>query len=398
MPQKALVVSACHGSSSLSGTSSQSSPARGQFASKAGARLAFLRPLAVLGLIAVAQGLAGCSGELSPRDTHTPISSNGDMSSFFYQMLLYLDIAIMAVVAAIWAYALVKFKRKEGDDTLPPQNHGNMKLEVIWTAIPTLIVVGTTVPMLAGVFQMAKRPDANQRIIEVDVTGKQWWWEFDYKNDTAAGLQTANELHVPVNTAIVLNMTSADVIHAWWIPRLAGKRDATPGRNYPMYVTPREVGIFDGQCAELCGASHALMGTKLIVHPLAKDAEVDYQGKKVAIESYETWVKHNQSDAAKPASADLEKGAKLFSERTCSTCHIVKGQFDTAIRAATSGPNLSHVGSRMNIAANTLVNSPENLAKWIAKPSAIKPGSKMPDLNLTPDEAKAIATYLYSLK
>lgn len=394
MPQKAPVVSACHGTSSL--TSSRLLARAHQWMGRP-----LVKVLALSALALAAQGLAGCSSELAPRNTHAPISGEGDISSFFYQLLLYLDIAIMVVVAAIWAYALVKFKRREGDDTLPPQNHGNMKLEVIWTAIPTLIVVGTTIPMLAGVFTLAKRPDANTRVIEVDVTGKQWWWEFDYKNDSAAGLHTANELHVPVNTAVQLNMTSADVIHAWWIPRLAGKRDATPGRNYPLYVTPREVGVFDGQCAELCGASHALMGTKLIVHALDKDTEVEYpqgSGKKVKIESYNSWVKANLADAAKPASAEIEKGAKLFSEKTCATCHIVQGQFDTAIRAATSGPNLSHVGSRLTIAAATLPNSVENLQKWIGKPSAVKPGSKMPDLGLTPDEAKAIATYLYSLK
>lgn len=394
MPQKAPVVSACHGTSSL--TSSSPLARVHQWLGRP-----LVKVLALSALALAAQGLGGCSSELAPRNTHAPISGEGDISTFFYQLLLYLDIAIMVIVAAIWAYALVKFKRREGDDSLPPQNHGNMKLEVIWTAIPTLIVIGTTVPMLAGVFTLAKRPDANSRVIEVDVTGKQWWWEFDYKNDTAAGLHTANELHVLVNTTVQLNMTSADVIHAWWVPRLAGKRDATPGRNYPLYVTPREIGVFDGQCAELCGASHALMGTKLIVHALDKETEVEYpqgSGKKVKIESYNSWVKANLADAAKPASAEIEKGAKLFSEKTCATCHIVKGQFDTAIRAATSGPNLSHVGSRMTIAAATLPNSVENLQKWIGKPSAIKPGSKMPDLGLTPDEAKAIATYLYSLK
>lgn len=343
--------------------------------------------------------LAGCSSEPAPRDTHSPVGDAGEISDFFYYMLLYLDAAIMAVVFAVWAYALVKFKRQAGDDTLPPQSHGNMKLEVVWTAIPTLIVVAITLPMLVGVFKLSKRHDPNQPVIEVDVTGKQWWWEFDYKNGTAAGLQSANELHLPADTAVTLHMTSADVIHAWWIPRLSGKRDATPGRNYPLNFVAKTPGIYDGQCAELCGPSHALMGTKLFVHPVAKEIEVDYKGQKVVLESYDTWV-HNQLKPAIAPTAEVEKGLKLFKERTCPSCHLINGLegTDVAARSATSGPNLTHVGSRLTIAANTLTNTPDHIAQWVSKPSAVKPGSRMPDGLVTPEDAKAIAAFLSSLK
>lgn len=361
--------------------------------------LSLLKVVATAALPLLLLWLAGCSSEPAPRDTHAPVSDNGEISSFFYSLLLYLDAAILAIVVAVWAYALVKFKKQAGDDTLPEQSHGNMKLEVIWTAIPTLIVVAITVPMLVGVFQMSKRHDPNQPVVEVDVTGKQWWWEFDYKSGTASGLHTANELHLPAGTAVTLHMTSADVIHAWWVPRLGGKRDANPGRNYPMSFTAKTPGIYDGQCAELCGSSHALMGTKLIVHPLAGEIEVDYKGQKIKLESYESWVREQQAPA-KPPVAELEKGLRLFKERTCPSCHLIQGLegTDIAARSATSGPNLTHVGSRMGIAANTLVNNPENIAKWISKPSAVKPGSKMPDGLVTPEDAKAIAAFLSSLK
>ncbi len=344
--------------------------------------------------------LGGCSNEPAPRDTHNAISDSGDISSFFYQMLLWLDVAIGAAVIAVWAWTLVRFKRAAGDDTLPTQNHGDAKMEMIWTAIPTVIVIAITVPMLVGVFRLAKRPDQNQQIIEIDVTGKQWWWEFQYKNGSANGLHTANEVHVQANTAVVMNMTSSDVIHAWWVPRLTGKRDATPGRSYPLYFTAREPGIYDGQCAELCGASHALMGTKLFVHPPAKEVEVDYNGKKVKLDSYETWVKEQLAPVAAPAGPDLERGAKLFKDKTCPTCHLVKGLegAESASPSMTTGPNLTHVGSRMTIAANTMPNTPENLAKWILDPQGIKPGAKMTKIAMSPDEAKAIAAFLTSLK
>lgn len=359
----------------------------------------WLPMVGLLAWIAVA-AVAGCSNEPAPRDTHNTISESGDISSFFYQLLLWLDVVIGVAVVAVWAWALVRFKRAAGDDTLPVQNHGDAKMEMIWTAIPTVIVIAITVPMLVGVFRLAKRPDQNQQIIEIDVTGKQWWWEFQYKSGTANGLHTANEVHVQANTAVVMNMTSSDVIHAWWVPRLTGKRDATPGRSYPLYFTAREPGIYDGQCAELCGASHALMGTKLFVHPPAKEVEVEYAGKKVTLDSYETWVKGQLAPAAAPTGPELERGAKLFKDKTCPTCHLVKGLegAESASPSMTTGPNLTHVGSRMTIGANTLPNTPDNVAKWILDPQAIKPGAKMTKIAMSPDEAKAIAAFLTSLK
>lgn len=359
-----------------------------------------VRPLLSLLVLIVIAAIAGCTDEPAPRNTLNPISDSGDISAFFYNMLLYLDGAIMLAVAGVWGVALVKFKRKAGDDVHPVQHYGDPKLELIWTAIPTLIVIVITIPMLVGVFRLSKRPDQNQQVIEIDVTGKQWWWEFNYKGGVANGLHTANEVHIQVDTAVVMNMTASDVIHAWWIPRLTGKRDANPGRSYPLYYTAREPGIYDGQCAELCGASHAVMGTKLFVHPPAKEVEVEYKGKKVKLESYEEWVRGQLQPAVAPATPALEKGAKLFKDKTCTTCHMVKGLegAESAGMSVTTGPNLTHVGSRLTIAANTLDNTPENLAKWITDPQAIKPGAKMTKIAMTPDEAQAIAAFLTSLK
>ena len=359
-----------------------------------------LSPLLLVAAIFAIAAIAGCSTELAPRDTHATISDSGNISSFFYKMLLYVDVVIGVAVFGFLAVALVRFKRAPGDDTLPPQNHGDARLELIWTAIPTVIVVVITIPMLVGLFQLAKHPDQNQKIIEIDVTGKQWWWDFTYKSGTANGLQTANEVHVEANTAVVMNMTSSDVIHAWWIPRLTGKRDATPGRTYPLYFTPLEPGIYDGQCAELCGASHAVMGTKLFVHPPAKEVEVEYAGKKYTLDSYETWAREQMASSVAPATPELEKGAKLFRDKTCPACHLVKGLegAESAGQSVTTGPNLTHVGSRMTIGANTLPNTSQNLAKWIQDPQAVKPGAKMTKIAMTPDEAAAIAAYLTSLK
>lgn len=336
--------------------------------------------------MALGLGLLAACNEAHPRNTLQPIADTGDVSAWFYHMLLALDAFILLIVVAVMVAALVKFRKKPGDDdSLPEQSFGNIKLEVAWTVLPTLIVVGITIPTLGGIFKLSERPDTNQRTIFVEVTGKQWWWEFDYKDE---GINTANELHVEVGTQVVLTMTSADVIHAWWVPRIGGKRDATPGRSYPMYFRAREVGTFDGQCAELCGASHALMGTRIIVHPRAGE------------DSYAHWVDDMKEAARKPTTPEEEAGLKVFMTKGCVACHSIQGVADLApgARSRTSGPNLTHVGSRTRIAASTLPNDVPNLAKWIKDPQKIKPGALMTNLGLTDQEATSVATYLFSLK
>jgi cytochrome c oxidase subunit 2 len=337
------------------------------------------------GLLSLAALAAACN-EQHPRSTLDPVADSGRISAWFYNMYVWLDVAIFVLVAAIFVAALLKFRQKDGDNTLPEQSFGNMKLEVAWTILPTLIVVGVTVPTLAGIFKLAKKPDVNQRIIEIEVTGKQWWWEFDYKKE---GINTANEVHVPVGAQVVMHMTSADVIHSWWVPRVGGKRDATPGRTQPFYFRADKEGMYDGQCAELCGASHALMGTRLFV-------ESD--------EKYQAWVKANQAPTKKPTTPQQEAGKKVFMSKGCVACHSIapdeSGEkvSELAARQLTSGPNLSHVGSRSRIAGSYLENTPDNIKRWVLNPQAVKPNSTMTNLNLKEQEAADVAAYLTSLK
>lgn len=345
------------------------------------ARLAAILQTGALASVAL---LVGCS-EAHPRDTLAPIADSGAISAWFYHMLLGLDAVVLLIVVVAMVLALLKFRRKAGDDVLPEQSFGNMKLEVAWTVLPTLIVVGITVPTLGGIFELAKKPDPNQKLIDVEVTGKQWWWDFDYKRE---GINTANELHVEVDTQVALHMTSADVIHSWWVPRVGGKRDATPGRTQPMYFKASVVGEFDGQCAELCGASHALMGTRIIVHP------------KDGANSYAKWVEQVRKPARAPVTPQEEAGLKVFMTKGCTACHSIQGVAEIApgARTLTAGPNLTHIGMRTGIAANTLPNTPANLARWIKDPQALKPGALMTNLHLNDQEAADVAAYLTSLK
>ncbi len=326
--------------------------------------------------------------DIHPRDTLSPAADSADISAWFFWLYLWLDVVIFAIVAAGFFFGIHRFRKRPGQNDDPAMDlHGNAKLEIIWTVIPTAIILVLSVITVGGVFQISADPDREQRIIEIDVIGKQWWWEYDYKG---YNFSTASEMHVEEDTQVLLHVRSADVIHSFWVPRITGKRDATPGRDYPMTFRPFNVGgevkEFVGQCAELCGASHARMGLKLFVHP--KDGP----------NSFEVWAKQQQDKAREPVSELEQKGKQVFTTKGCVACHSVRGVAELTQRSQSTGPDLTHVGARTSIAANVLPNSVENLAKWVKNPQSIKEAALMTNLNLSDEDSLAVATYLYSLK
>ncbi len=351
--------------------------------SRLGKALPRLLPMLAVLLFAL-PALAG-----HPRDTLDPAGDGAEVSAWFFWLYLILDVVIFIIVAAGFFYAITKFRKKPGDNDVPAlELHGNTRLEIIWTVIPTLIILVLSAITVGGVFQLSAEPNKEQKLIEIDVIGKQWWWEYDYKQ---YGFSSANEMHVEEGTQVQLHITSADVIHAFWVPRVSGKRDATPGRTYPLTFKAfpsanGEVQEYVGQCAELCGASHARMGLKLFVHP------------KEGPNSFDAWVKNQQQNAREPVSELEQKGRQVFTSKGCVACHSIKGVAELTQRSRTTGPDLTHVGERTSIVANTLPNSVENLAKWIKNPQAVKEAALMSNLNLSDEEATAVATYLYSLK
>lgn len=349
-------------------------------------------PKRLIALATLAMGLLAALPVLAdthPRDTLAPVGDGAEISAWFFWLYLGLDVVIFIIVAVGFFYAITKFRKKAGDDDVPNlELHGNAKLEIIWTVIPTIIILVLSTITVAGVFELSAPPRLEAKLVDVDVIGKQWWWEYDYKQH---GFSTANELHVEGGTQVRLNLTAADVMHAFWVPRVSGKRDATPGRVYPLNFKPDEVSgdevaVYDGQCAELCGASHARMGIRLFVHP------------KEGPNSFENWVKAQQEKAREPTAELEQKGKKLFSTKGCVACHSVRGVAELTQRSRTTGPDLTHVGSRSTIVANTLPNSVENLARWIKNPQEVKEAALMTNLNLTDEESTAVATYLFSLK
>ena len=216
--------------------------------------------------------------------------------------------------------------------------------------------------------------------LEVRVTAHQWWWRLEYRDPaTGAWIETANELHLPVGRNVRLTLASADVIHSFWVPNVAGKMDVVPGRTNVIDLTPRRTGWFRGQCAEFCGTQHAHM---------AFDVKVESPAEFAA------WLAGQASPAAAPGDPVLARGMAVATGGQCAGCHAIRGT------AATSrvGPDLTHIGSRRSIAAGTEPFSRGALQGWIAQPQALKPGTMMPAVALEPADADAVARYLESLK
>lgn len=282
---------------------------------------------------------------------------------------------IFILVEGLLLYAIIRFRRRK-PEVIPPKIHGSTPVEIAWTAAPALLLLIVFVLMVRTMGATAAPPaEPPAEAIRVKVTSHQWWWEFQYPE---LGIITANELHVPVGKPIVFELTSADVIHSFWAPQLAGKTDNIPGQTTTMWFQADQPGIYGGRCAEFCGAQHANMLFQVIAEPA---------------EQFAQWVTQQQ---ARPAAATGEaaKGEQLFMTGACFTCHTIDGTAAQGI----IGPNLTHLGSRRTIAAGVMENTPDNLARWLADPQAVKPLNKMPKLNLSQDDVNALVQYLSSLK
>ena len=286
---------------------------------------------------------------------------------------------IFFTVAGLTLYVLVRFRRARGDDERePPQVYGSHQIELAWTVVPLLIVVVlflVTARYIWGIEGRAQPADA----LEVTVVGHQWWWEIRYPK---LGIITANELHVaasdpgsPAPTFITLQ--SADVIHSFWIPQLAGKMDVIPNKTNRVWIEPERPGTYVGQCAEYCGTQHAGMLLQVTVH---------------SREDFARWAVAQKTPA--PDDAGARKGRELFASLACINCHTVRG----TTADGRFGPDLTHLMSRSTIGAGVVQNSPENLRAWVDDPNALKPGALMPAMKLSRDSLDAVTAYLLTLR
>ncbi|MCM3630759.1 cytochrome c oxidase subunit II [Paenibacillus glycanilyticus] len=296
------------------------------------------------------------------------------------KLAISIMLIVIVVVFAISFYVIIRFRRRPGDKTIPKQVEGSHKLEIIWTVIPIVLLIILGVPTIQSVFNLSKDHTKDPDAVKVVVTSHQYWWEFEYPE---LGIKTAQELVIPKGKTISIEAKSADVLHSFWIPSLAGKIDTNPGANVNvMYFSAPKEGVYLGKCAELCGPSHGLM---------------DFKVKSVDEASFDRWTAALQAPVALPSDPAIKEA---FVSK-CLTCHAVGDQGGPAF------PNLTGIGSRQSV-AGILVNTDDpkysnegstydNLHRWIEDPSAVKPGSNMPKVDLTQQELDGISKYLSEL-
>jgi len=386
------------------------------------------------GLSAVAF-LAGCAKN-APQDTWQPKGPNAQMIDDLQKPVFAIAGIVGIIVFAAIGYAVFKFKDR--GQPIPEQTHGKPVLEIGMTILPALILAGIGVFTFQTIFDLAKTDDTE---MVINVTGQQWWWEYDYPVQEQYGITdpiiTSGQLVIPAGTKVLLRETSRDVIHSYWIPALNGKRDAVPGRVHTLRLEADEPGIYAGQCTEFCGLSHAVMRMEAVA--LSKD-------------DFATWVKGQLSLAASPAEGTLAKEGETVFLNQCVRCHQVNGlkkaDGTPAIAApednvwSGAAPNLTHLMSRNTFAGASWdlltkscrkdvweASSEEfgkkylagvteeclnqtDLRRWLRNAPAMKPmyadptkleetGGKyrgMPNLGLSEDDIDKLVAYLATLK
>jgi cytochrome c oxidase subunit II len=356
------------------------------------------RPLIGTTLMLLLLLLVGCAG---PEARQTTVITNGDHAQRILELLVpisWMALAVFVVVEGILLYTVWRFRRRS--NAIPAQIHGNTRIEILWTIAPALIVLVIAVLTFrtqAATAQLTLNPSADT--VEITAVGHQWWFEFRYPGAGAEGkdLSTASDLYIPVGRPVRITLQSEDVMHNFWVPRLAGKTYMIPGKTNYLAFTALEPGIYRAVCAEFCGEAHALMRFRVVAVPE---------------DQFQSWLTQRAVTPAAPASTitvngltgDAARGAALFVNpaKQCITCHAVEG---TAAQGVI-GPNLTYYGSRQIIAAGILPYSPENLSKWLHEAPQLKPGNIMSRVitpqwiqaNLSDQDIADLTAYLDSMK
>jgi cytochrome c oxidase subunit 2 len=291
-------------------------------------------------------------------------------------LLLAVCVAVYVLVIGTAAWAVLR-RRRETDDS--PGTDRRLTRSVAAAGIVTALVLSGLTLATARAGEGLITPPG-KGAITIDVIGRQWWWDFQYRDVTPSDwVSSPNELHLPVGVPVVLRAISRDVIHSFWVPQLHGKRDLIPGRITEMWIQADEAGVYRGQCAEFCGHQHARMALTVVAEPL---------------DQFQAWLAGQRQPAAAPASPLEQAGQEFFLRTTCATCHTIRG----TPAGSRIGPDLTHLASRRAIAARTLPNDREHLEQWIRGAQDVKPGSRMPSHALSAADAEALLAYLQRLR
>ena len=332
--------------------------------------------------------LTGCTPD-DPQSTFDAVGPVARSQLVLFYWIFWAAVVVFIVFGGMLAYMSLRFRRKPSDP-MPPQTHGHTPLEIAWTIVPAVLLAVVAVPTVITIFDNANSPEPGA--LTVEAVGRQWWFEFKYPHPTEPDEQvvTANELHIPVGEVVNVNLASRDVLHSFWIPKLAGKVDMVPNNANTIWIQSDEAGEFFGQCAEFCGEAHALMRFRVIVEPRAE---------------FDAWLLAQTAPATDPVEPLAAEGQALFesNDALCWACHTVAGSSKSR---GSVGPNLTHLAGRGMIAAGIIENTQAGLRSWLEDNCKVKPGNGMctgaavyidPDSALTESQISALVAYLRSL-
>ena len=280
---------------------------------------------------------------------------------------------IFVIVTGAITFSIFRFRTRPGEPD-PTQILGNRKVEIAWTIIPFLIVIFLFFITL-GAMNRADPPPAPSA--DLVITGHQFWWQVDYPG---SGVITANEIHIPTGKPLSVRLESADVLHEFWVPKLTRKMSNVPGQPNHIWLQADKPGSYIGQCSEFCGTQHAWMRILVVADEPAQ---------------FEEWQRAQLQPAQAATTDVLTKGLAVFQASTCINCHAIRGVAGADLRVA---PDLTHVGSRKQLASGMIDNTPANMRLWLKSPQHIKPGALMPDFSLTDEQLDQLAAYLSTLR
>ena len=288
--------------------------------------------------------------------------------------------AVYVITLAFLAWSVARARRRERTGhALDGGVEQRMTRAVIYGvgATVTILLVFLGYDLMVG---RTLSPVPSTRPLTIEVTGRQWWWSVTYADSSPRGrFTTANEVHVPVGEPVLFLLSAQDVIHSFWVPNLAGKKDMIPGYTASFWFQADTAGVYRGQCAEFCGTQHAKMALWIVAEPRAR---------------YDAWAAQQREPAKAPGDSVAARGKEVFLVTSCAMCHAIEG----TEAGSHAGPDLTHVGSRRTLAAGSLPNTREALAAWITDAQSFKPGARMPANALHPDDLNALVTYLQGLK
>jgi cytochrome c oxidase subunit 2 len=349
--------------------------------------------------------LLGACAKDAPQDTLNPAGRLATEPDHLFKSILWFAVVpVFVVVEGLLLFSVIRYRHRQGR---PEPVEASHPTKLRWVVVPALVMMFVDLFPFAEeaktTFELAKEPKGD--VLEVEVYGHMWWWEFLYPGYVVPRLRvpiiTANELHIPTGRPVRLILRSiepgrpapeegrlaAGVIHSFWVPRLAGKQDVVPGRDNKLTLVADKPGVYHGQCAEYCNLSHANMRLRVVAH---KPADFD------------AWIAQQKRPAVKPASGPAAEGYEIFTGNKggCIACHTVVGIEGASARV---GPDLTHLKSRETFAGAVFENTAENLTRWVKDPPAMKPmrpkeGTGMPKRGLSDEEVAKVVAYLETLK